>query len=112
MSEILKINEIPSDFEEMIDAGEHICGDYSNKFDKAMIDNGLFEHGFTRRSHRIITKKCHELGYNKTIELLTNKTFDDILLYWKNESDNRRISAMMETAEEFGYKIEKLKENK
>jgi len=106
----MKLEELPYDLYELIDEDEHILGTYSEKFDKVMIDNGLFEYGTLRRSHRIITDKCRDLGYWGVIEILTGLSKEEVNQYFLEQSKNERIEDMKKTAEEFGYILTK-KEN-
>ena len=75
---LINIEDIPYDLEEMIEEQEYICGRYSKAFEEAMFENGLMDYGCTRRSHRIITTKCQNLGWIGTMEVLTGKTKDEI----------------------------------
>lgn len=66
----LTMKDIPTDFEDILDSGEHCCGTYSDKFREAMIFHGLMYSGGTRRSHMIISKKAEELGVDGCLKLL------------------------------------------
>ena len=103
----MKLEELPYDLDELIEEDEHILGTYSEKFDKVMIDNGLFEYGTVRRSHRIITNKCRELGYYGVIEILTGLSKEEVKQYFFEQSKKERIQEMKKTAEEFGYILTK-----
>ena len=104
---MLKLDEIPSDLSEMIDEVEHICGNYSKVFEQAMIDNGLMKYGYARRSHRIITTKCEELGYSGTVSLLTGLSELQITAINKGVTKALKIKRMFDTARECGYTITK-----
>jgi len=106
----MKLEELPYDLDELLEEDEHILGTYSEKFDKAMLDNGLFEYGTLRRSHRIITDKCRDLGYWGVIEILTGLSEEEVNQYFLEQSKNERIEDMKKTAEEFSYILTK-KEN-
>jgi hypothetical protein len=103
--ERLKLEDIPCDLEDMIYDGEHILGNYSEKFDRVMIGMGLMEHGSSRRSHRIMTEKCQNLGYFGTVKLLTGLTETQVREIWAEETKENEIKKMFETAKEYGYII-------
>ena len=102
---MIDYEDIPYDFEEMIEDGEFVHGNFSKKFEEAMFDNELMEYGSYRRSHRIITDKCKELGYWGSVELLTGKTEDEIIRKLDEELKNERIKEMFEIAKEYSYVI-------
>ena len=104
---MIKYQDIPYDLEEMIYEKEHCSGSYSDAFDNEMIKLKLFDYGNTRRSHRIVTDKCLELGYWGTVELLTNRTKQDIEIDTYNERVQKEIETMFNLAKEHGYYVVK-----
>ncbi len=107
---MLPFRDIPEDLEEMLYEEDIMCGTFSNAFDKAMLDNGLFEYGSLRRSHRHITKKSQELGYLGVISLLTGLTIECIEFFQNEEKMNIELDEMFAIAKKYGYKVEKIDE--
>ena len=72
------LSDIPYDLEEIIEEDEFICGTFSDKFDKAMLDSGYFDYGSTRRSHRIITDKAKSKSVNEIKASLLEITVQEL----------------------------------
>jgi len=105
---IISFRDIPDDLEEMIDAGEFCCSSYSDNFEKCMFFHNLMKQGNTRRSHRIITQKCKDIGVDGTIELLTGKSMKSIIKKQNKKTNKKRIKEMFKIAKEFGYELKKI----
>jgi len=104
---IIDYEKIPDDLEEMIEEGEFVHGNFSKEFENAMFFRELMERGSLRRSHRIITDKCKNLGTEKTIELLTGKTMEEIYKQIDKEIHDEQIKQLFELAEFHGYILTK-----
>lgn len=106
----INLNDIPCDLEEILEEDEIMCGSFSEKFDKAMLENGLFEYGSLRRSHRHITEKAKTLGYLGVISLLTGLTVECIEFFQNEEKMTSELNTMFSIAKKYGYKVEKIDE--
>jgi len=101
----MTVKDIPYDLEEMLEEDEIICGTFSDEFDNAMIENGFFECGFTRRSHRIITEKAKKLSLNEVKAILLNTSVNEIEKQDRIELRKYEINQMFEIAEKYGFEV-------
>lgn len=102
----LTMARIPTDLNEMLDEGEFLF--YGDPvFDDAMLKAGFFEHGATRRGHRIVTDKAISVGFIGIVEELTGLTEQEQQEYYLIEIERTELKVLLSLAEKYGYTLQK-----
>ena len=102
----MKITDIPYDLEELLNEDEICCEIFSNAFDTAMLENGFFVVGSTRRNHRIITDKAKKLSLNEIRAALLDISTADLKKQDKINLRRQETEEMFRIAAKYGFEVQ------
>lgn len=102
MKKLIKFSDIPEDIDEYYDLDD-ILYQGSYDFDTAMIENGYFEYGGTRRSHRCITDKFKNCNYNDFVKDLTG--IENVQEFIKKQTEEKELKTLFDLAKKYNFQV-------